>query len=315
MLLDVESDMLVSMVPLVKGWLDRRSGLRAKFERTDEGIRARRSRLVWWIVAASVFVAGSVATLLGGLVFRWPTGVIVPSIGATLILSAAVALFGNLVYRSAFAAFIPQAALYAEMQREEEQEKLTRDITLPALLRYNREQMALYHQIATTQARVAGRYSQAAMAIGFLALIAGSIVAIMSPDVATKLITGGLAALGGIFSGYIARTFLVAQDKAIGQLYQYWEQPLMTSYVLMAERIVGTFADPRAKEKEFGKLVVEILLWLSYRGITLLEWLPPFSGSCATAAASSAPPAPGPRVSRCPCAHRPWPGALFVTHQ
>jgi len=120
--------------------------------------------------------------------------------------------------------------------------------------------MALYHQIATTQARVAGRNSQAAMAIGFLALIAGSIVAIMSPDVATKLITGGLAALGGIFSGYIARTFLVAQDKAIEQLYQYWEQPLTTSYVLMAERIVGAFTDDRTKEKEFGKLVDQLLV-------------------------------------------------------
>jgi hypothetical protein len=216
-LLDAESLMLVSMMPLVKGWLDRRSDLRAKFEKTEEGIRARNSRLVWWVVAASVFATGSIVTLLGGLVFRWPASVIVASIGATLILSAVVALFGTIVYRSAFAAFIPQAALDAERKREEEQEELTRDITLPALLRYNREQMALYHQIATTQARVAGRNSQTAMAIGFLALIAGSIVAIMSPDVATKLITGGLAALGGVFSGYIARTFLVAQDKAIEQ--------------------------------------------------------------------------------------------------
>ena len=89
----------------------------------------------------------------------------------------------------------------------EEEEELARDTALPALIRYNRDQMALYHQIATTQARVAGRNSQMAITIGFLALVAGSIVAIISNDVTTKLITGSLAALGGIFSGYIAERF------------------------------------------------------------------------------------------------------------
>ena len=235
------------------------SGIRASFEESEEGVRARSKRLVWWAIAASIFAVGSVATLLGGLVFHWSAGEIVGSIGATLILAAIVALFGNIVYRSAFATFIPEALLDAEKQRTEEQEKLARDITLPALLRYNRERMDLYHEIATTQARIAGRNSQTAMAIGFLTLVAGSIVAIVSATVTTKLITGGLAALGGIFSGYIARTFLMAQDKAIGQLYNYWDQPLTTSYVLMAERVAEAFTDSQVKEKELGKLIDQLL--------------------------------------------------------
>lgn len=133
------------------------------------------------------------------------------------------------------------------------------DTTLPALLRYNRDQMALYHQIATAQARIAGRSSQTAMAIGFAALVAGSVVAIISPNTTTKLITGGLAALGGIFSGYIARTFLVAQDKAINQLYQYWEQPLTTSYILTAERIATHLNDPQLSQKQLAKLTDQLL--------------------------------------------------------
>jgi hypothetical protein len=51
----------------------------------------------------------------------------------------------------------------------------------------------------------------------------------------------------------------MAQDKAIGQLYNYWEQPLTTSYVLMAERVAEAFADSEVKEKELGKLIDQLL--------------------------------------------------------
>jgi hypothetical protein len=170
-------------------------------------------------------------------------------------------------------AFTPQAALDAEKQREQEQDRLMRDTTLPALLKYNRDQMSLYHQIATAQARLAGRSSQTAMAIGFAALVAGSIVAILSPSITTKLITGGLAALGGIFSGYIARTFLAAQDKAISQLYKYWEQPLTTSYILAVERVANEFADPKEREKELGKLIDQLLMIAIQREVPSVESL------------------------------------------
>jgi hypothetical protein len=237
----------------------RNSGIRASFEVSAQGVRARRSRLIWFVIAGSVLASGSVSTLLGWLAFRWSLSLIAASIGSAIILSAFLAIFGHVVYRSALAAFTPQASLDAEKQVAEEEERLMRDTTLPALLRYNRDQMALYHRIATAQARVAGRSSQSAMAIGFAALIAGSVVAIVSGDITTKVITGGLAALGGVFSGYIARTFLVAQDKAIGQLYKYWEQPLTTSYILAAERIAASFGDNR-KEKELGKLIDQLLM-------------------------------------------------------
>jgi hypothetical protein len=161
--------------------------------------------------------------------------------------------------------------LDAEKQREKEQDRLLQDTTLPALLKANRDQMGLYHQIATAQARLAGRSSQTAMAVGFAALVAGSVVAILSPSITTKLITGGLAALGGIFSGYIARTFLAAQDKAISQLYKYWEQPLTTSYILAVERVANEFADPRVREKELGKLIDRLLMIAIQREVPSAE--------------------------------------------
>lgn len=247
------------------------TGIRASFEQSPEGVHARKNRLIWWASAGLIFAAGSMATLLGSLVFRWSLAPILASIGATLILTIVVAVLGNLIYRSALRAFTPQAALDAEKQREEEQDRLMRDTTLPALLKANRDQMGAYHQIATAQARLAGRSSQTAMAIGFAALVAGSVVAILSPSITTKLITGGLAALGGIFSGYIARTFLAAQDKAISQLYKYWEQPLTTSYILAVERVANEFADSKLREKELGKLIDQLLMIAIQREVPSVE--------------------------------------------
>jgi len=236
------------------------TGIRANFEQSPEGVKARRRRLACRAMSVTVFAIGSIVVIFGWLVFDWNPAVIAAAAGATLILSITLAALGAIIYTSAIGAFTPQAALDAERKLAEEQDRLARDTTLPALLRYNREQMALYHQIATTQARAAGRNSQLAMSIGFIVLVAGAAVAIASDSVATKIVAGGLAALGGIFSGYVTRTFFVAQDKAIGQLYKYWEQPLTTSYLLAAERISTALSDNRNRERELGKLIDQLLM-------------------------------------------------------
>jgi hypothetical protein len=236
------------------------TSIRANFEATPEGSRARRNQLICRAISGAIFTAGSILVLFGWLVFRWQSAAIVASVAAASILALAAFALGSVVYMSALGAFAPQATLDAEQKWAQEQERLARDTTLPALLRYNREQMALYHQIATTQARAAGRNSQLAMAVGFAVLVAGAVVAIVSNDITTKLVTGGLAALGGIFSGFITRTFFVAHDKAIGQLYKYWDQPLTTSYLLTAERISTVFSDDRNREKELAKLIDQLLM-------------------------------------------------------
>jgi hypothetical protein len=255
----IETVSLVSSLVSLLSSASSKASLRASFEQSVEGAKARRSKLICSAASTTILMVGSIVILFGSLVFGWEQPVIIASAGTVLILSGGAAVLGVSIYLSAISAFAPQAALDVEKKLSEEQEKLARDTTLPALLRYNREQMALYHQIATTQARAAGRNSQVAMSIGFLALIAGAVVAIASDNTVTKLVTGGLAALGGIFSGYITKTFFVAQDKAIGQLYNYWEQPLTTSYLLTAERISTAFSDGQIRDQQLGKLVDQLL--------------------------------------------------------
>jgi hypothetical protein len=261
MVIDVAAALLAATVGL-GGSASRleRAELALKFEKSREGMRARKTQLVFRIIGGAIAAFAGVVILIGGLILHWHWQVIVASTGGALVLICTSELLGRVVYSSALAAFMPEAAVDAERKSKEEQEALARDTALPALLRYNREQMSRYHEIATTQARIAGRNSQIAMTIGFTALIAGASVAIVSNDTTTKIITGGLAALGGIFSGFITRTFFVAQDKAISQLYKYWAQPLASSYFLAAERLVDGLTESRSKDKELGKVIDQLLL-------------------------------------------------------
>jgi len=264
----VSSDVVVA---LLRGMGS--SELHQKFNNTSEGIRARKARLIWYTTGAITLCVAVAITLFGLLAFRWPPGVT----AATGLSGAALALcfflIGRAVYLAPFRSFAPQAVLDIRQKYDDEQARLAKDTTLPALLSFNREQMARYHQIATAQARVAARNSQIAMTIGFAALIGGAVTAIVTNDTITKLVIGGLASLGGIFSGYITRTFFVAQDKAIGQLFKYWEQPLATSYFLTAERILtSSFPEPGGvRDKELTKLLAQLLKVAAARDVVLSD--------------------------------------------
>jgi SPFH domain / Band 7 family len=111
------------------------------------------------------------------------------------------------------------------------------DPDLQNLIILNREQINVYQDIATGDAKRAGRNSQVAMSFGFAILIAGAVVTVLTPSSTSKIVVGLLASLGSVLSGYIGRTFLRAQDQAMRQLNYYFRQPLVTSYMLAAERL------------------------------------------------------------------------------
>jgi hypothetical protein len=177
------------------------------------------------------------------------------------LVSIILFVVGWRVYEYSYQSYRPQALVDATERERQEREELTRDTGLPALLKYNREQMALYHKIATSQARTAGRNSQIFMSIGFLALVVGATVAINANDQTTKLLVGALASLGSLFSAYITKTFFTAQKAAIDQLYKYWEQPLATSYFLSAERIASSLSDEgkTARDQQLSSLITQVL--------------------------------------------------------
>jgi hypothetical protein len=234
---------------------------RDDFDGTDKGKRTRKVRFWFYNAALFFFLLGAILLLLGPFVFHWPREVTLASITSSSIISIILFVVGWRVYEYAYKNFRPQALLDATERERQEQEQLARDTGLPALLKYNREQMALYHKIATNQARTAGRNSQIFMSIGFLALVVGAIVAINASDQTTKLLVGALASLGSLFSAYITKTFFTAQKAAIDQLYKYWEQPLAASYFLAAERIADTISEDgkTAKDQQLAMLIDQVL--------------------------------------------------------
>jgi hypothetical protein len=129
---------------------------------------------------------------------------------------------------------------------------------LVALIKANRRQMSAYDVLAQAQAQTAFRNAQLAMGAGLLVLVGGSIVAISAPSVATKVATASLTAIGGALSGFIAKTFLVTYRSAIDQLNFYFEQPLITSYLLAAQRLINELKDETQRDAALDKVITQI---------------------------------------------------------
>jgi hypothetical protein len=230
-----------------------------EFEATPIGRKCRNRRIVLYSLAASIGCTTAVASVVGKLGLNWPDSIVLATVISGALVTTTVALAGAFQYNHELTHFVPERAIEEQAKLEEDRLTELKDTSLPAMLKFNRDQMVLYHTIATTQARVAGRNSQVAIALGFVLLVAGALVAIISPDVTTKIVTAGLASLGGIFSGYITKTFFVAQDRAIQQLYSYWQQPLTTSYLLAAERLAAQASSEALRDDHLSQCLAQTL--------------------------------------------------------
>lgn len=129
------------------------------------------------------------------------------------------------------------------------------------LLLVNTAQLNVYQDIATRDARAASWHSRTAILAGFVILVAGAVGAIWAAhDSTSKIVVGALASLGSILSGYISQTFLKAQAQARKQLNYYFHQPLVTSYLLSAERIALKLGDDSSTRKALLDMIKSVLL-------------------------------------------------------
>jgi hypothetical protein len=130
--------------------------------------------------------------------------------------------------------------------------------TLPSLIKANRQQMEAYDVLARSQAQTAFRNSQLAMGLGLLVLLSGAVVAIGTPDTTARITTASLSAIGGILSGFIARTFLRTYHASLDQLNYYFQQPLVTSYLLSAERLIRSMSRAQ-RDPTFALLINRVI--------------------------------------------------------
>jgi hypothetical protein len=129
---------------------------------------------------------------------------------------------------------------------------------LTRLLEANRALLDDYQRPVRAQARTSYTLSQVAIVVGLLVLLAGVGVTLAASSPSAQLGVAGVTAVGAAVSGYIARTFLRVYERAQDQLNFYFREPLVTSYLLAAERLAEKLSGER-RECAYAEMVGEIV--------------------------------------------------------
>lgn len=129
---------------------------------------------------------------------------------------------------------------------------LEEKLTLEYVTGLNSLLMDSYHDVTKNQAARSFKHSQWAMIAGFSLLLVGGIVAIAPTDPITKIAVAALTGIGTLVSGFISRTFLHSHAVSIAQLNRFFEQPLVNSYLLNAERVAIRLGRGRCEEMLVG---------------------------------------------------------------
>jgi hypothetical protein len=158
----------------------------------------------------------------------------------TVVVAATATFFG--------AAFKEQAVSQEAAEQQATQQSLAAyeriledsEPSLGNLLQANKTELEKYHVQTRGQAQRSFMMSSLAMTVGLVVLVGGAYAALrLTDEPAAQTIVGSLTAIGTIVSGYIGRTFIRAHERALIQLNLYFQQPVVASYLLTAERLVS----------------------------------------------------------------------------
>jgi hypothetical protein len=182
---------------------------------------------------------------------------------ATLSTTVASVVFGLLAY-AVHATALGEYEDRRDRQRAEEA-RAARDALLgmgetelTRLLTANRELLDEYQKPVRRQARTSYLAAQIATFVGLGILVAGTTIILALGESSARLGVGALAAVGAALSGFIARTFLRVYERAQDQLNFYFREPLVTSYLLTAERIAGKL-EGELRQQALADMVSEIV--------------------------------------------------------
>ncbi|MGP4051672.1 hypothetical protein [Streptomyces sp. 2A115] len=164
-----------------------------------------------------------------------------------------------------------QNARFAEAlkaQKEYERniiEKLKKATELATLMELNQGQIGTYHRIVTEQADKAFKSSRVAMGVGLFLLVCAAFGGVYVPLEEIRWFIGALAAFTTLLSGYLTKTYLAMYKESVGQLNRYFDQPVLNSYYLTAERLAESLDAERATEVR-QQIINEVLATSSRMG-------------------------------------------------
>ncbi|MFD8099019.1 hypothetical protein ACFV24_05735 [Nocardia fluminea] len=173
--------------------------------------------------------------------------------------AALVALLGVYVlYRATSGFYGSREFLAAAVKIDRAVEDVAGPNDLLKLMEVNRRQMEAYDVQARSQGRSSHRSSLFAMTAGLAIVGAGLWITVNADDSATKYAAAIVAAVGTATGGYIARTFIRVNTAAQQHVRYYFEQPLVQSYLLTAERVAERLPN-RKREHQYELIVAAAL--------------------------------------------------------
>lgn len=186
---------------------------------------------------------------------------VVASTADVLATDTAFAIFGTSIVL-VILGLRPHNGVYQAERREAEArgeldkafDSLSGTDDLLGLMRTNRKQMDAYDAQARRQGMSSHRASLAAMVVGLAFVGIGLTVALLADEPSTKYAAAIIVAVGTATGGYIAQTFIRVNTTAQDHVRFYFQQPLVQSYLLTAERIVAQMPEA-ARAKQYERLV------------------------------------------------------------
>ncbi|MGW3913182.1 hypothetical protein ACWEBX_16945 [Streptomyces sp. NPDC005070] len=154
--------------------------------------------------------------------------------------------------------------------RHEALEKLKKTTELATLMELNQGQIDTYHRIVTEQADKSFKSSRVAMHIGLLLLVCAAFAVAFVPLDQVRWFIGALAAFSTVLSGYLTKTYLSMYKESIGQLNRYFDQPVLNSFYLTAERLTAGLDADHAQDVRC-QIINEVLATSSHRGRSSAE--------------------------------------------
>ena len=137
-------------------------------------------------------------------------------------------------------------------------DRLREKMELPSIVDFNRILLERYHSIATDQATKAYLSSRFAMVVGLVIMIVAFFAGWQLNAQGDRLFIGSVAAIGTAFTTYLSRTFMQTYERALQQLNQYFNQPVLNGYFLSAERIAASL--PADRQADVLERVVQDVL-------------------------------------------------------
>ncbi|MEV4127059.1 hypothetical protein [Nocardia sp. NPDC049707] len=233
----------------------------ARFEKKrDELVDEHRRRSLMLAQDARAVIKKSKLTRRFGLVFTLFLAL------ATLVLSwvaGSILGFFAVVIMVSMAAFqwvrgselvLDGEAVLAKLEVYAALEEIKGPDDLLGLLKLNRRQMDAYDVAARRQGNASHWASLAAMTVGLGIVGLGLWIAVTAETDAAKYSAAIIAGVATAAGSYIARTFIHVHSTTQEQVRFYFEQPLVQSYMLMAERFIAQMPESE-RPAQFVKLV------------------------------------------------------------